>query len=627
MKITRKDFLNGLVWTAGAAALSDWNAVAAEATGQSTTADDYPPLRTGMRGSHPGSFEIAHDLRDGKNPATPPIRDTGEHYDLAIVGGGISGLSAAYFYRKMMRANARILVLDNHDDFGGHAKRNEFNVGGRTIVGYGGTQNIEALSLYTDEAMGLLRELGIDIKRFERYYDRNFRRSHGMADACFFDSSRFGKDALARHQVGVDYNDLEFDTGKLEAFLAESPFYAPARADFRRLFLEQRDYLPGKTVDEKRALLRGISLTRFLEDHAKVHPQVVAYYEKRPHGAWGAGADGLDALSGMLFLPDAVSLGLGLGASSFATFMGQEPYINHFPDGNASIARMLVRSLVPGSAPGSTMEDIVIAKMDYSLLDRAGSNVRIRLNSIVVATKHASDPRTSTTVDVTYVHGGSAQRVTADNVILACWNMVIPYMCPELPKSQRDALAYCVKVPLVYGTVLIRNWHSLKKLGVSTAYCPGSYFSEVYMDFPVSIGSYQFTRSPDEPCVLHMVRVPLNPGGTLKDQYRAGRAELLATSFETFERHVRDQLGRMFGAGGFDPARDILAITINRWPHGYAYGYSSLFDPEFAEGQEPHVLARQRFGRISIANADAGGIAETSSAIEQALRAVREVVA
>jgi spermidine dehydrogenase len=625
MKITRKDFLNGLAWTAGSAALPGWEAIAAEAMGQPAAGDYYPPLRTGLRGSHPGSFEIAHDLRDGKNPAKPPVRDTAEHYDLVIVGGGISGLSAAYLYRKIKGASARILVLDNHDDFGGHAKRNEFNVGGRTILGYGGTQNIEALSLYTEEAMGLLRELGIDIGRFAQYYDRDFRRSHGMADACFFDGSRFGRDTLARHQVGVDYNDIGFDRGRLEAFLEESAFDEAARKDFRRLFLEQHDYLPGRTLEQKRALLRRISLRKFLEDHAQAHPQVVEYYQERPHGAWGAGADGLDALSGMLFLPGAVSLGLGLDDSSFAAFMAREPYINHFPDGNASIARLLVRSLVPGSAPGSTMEDIVTAKMDYSKLDRAGSNVRIRLNSIVVAAKHAGDPGTASAVDVTYVNGGSAQRVTADKAILACWNMVIPYICPEMPKAQKEALAYCVKVPLVYGTVLIRNWQSLKKLGVSTTYCPGSYFSEVYMDFPVSMGAYQFTRSPDEPCVLHMVRVPLNPGGTLKDQYRAGRAELLATSFETFEHHVRDQLGRMFGTGGFDGARDILAITINRWPHGYAYGYSSLFDPEFEEGKEPHVIARQRFGRISIANADSGGIAETSSAIEQALRAVREV--
>jgi spermidine dehydrogenase len=637
--ISRKDFLNGLAWTAGAAMLPSALTRAATA-GPDPSAEEfflahgitpqdpryYPPMLTGMRGSHPGSFEAGHAVRDGEHPDRGPVVDTREHYDLIVVGAGISGLSAAYFFRKLAGPQAKILLLDNHDDFGGHAKRNEFTAGGRTLIGYGGTQNIEVLSLYTADSMGLLKELGIDIKRFEKYYDRDFRKSHGMADACFFDKSAFGADTLARNQVGVDYNDMGFDRARLDKFLAEAPFAPAAKQDFRRLFLEKVDYLPGKTAAQKQALLKRMSLKTFLEQHARVHPEVVKYYQQRPHGAFGAGADAVDALSGMFFMPDAVSAGLGLEGGSISAMMATEPYINHFPDGNASIARLLVRSLVPGSAPGNTMEDIVTARMNYAMLDRPGAAVRIRLNSTAVRVKHVGDSAASTGVEVTYLNAGKAYRARADKVVLACWNMIIPYLCPEMPKAQRDGLAYCVKVPLVYGTVQIRNWHALKKLGVSTVYCAGGYFSEVYMDFPVSIGDYQFTKSPDEPCLLHLVRVPGLPGAPLKDQYRAGRAELFATPFATFEHHVRDQLGRMFGAGGFDPARDIQAITINRWPHGYAYGYSTLWDPEWPPGQEPHVLGRQRFGRIAIANADSGGMAETSSAIDQALRAVREVL-
>ena len=624
MKITRRDFLNGATFAVGTALFPDVvTATADSAATASLVATDYPPLKTGLRGSHPGAFEVAHAMRDGRKPGADAVRSTGEYYDLVIVGAGISGLSAAYLYRKQKGPGARILVLDNHDDFGGHAKRNEFKIGGKTLLGYGGTQNIEVLSLYTPEAMGMLRELGIEIERFEKYYDQGFRKRHGMADACFFDKSVFGKDTLARNQVGVDFNDHKFDAKKLEAFLSEAPFSEQGKSDMRRLFLEKRDYLPGLSVEEKRKLLRSISIQTFLEKYAKVAPEILQYYQQRTHGSFGSGTDAVNAEGGIFVLPSAVAVGLGLGDGS--SMFDSEPYINHFPDGNASIARLLVRSLVPGSAPGSTMEDIVTARMDYSRLDRRQSNVRIRLNSTVVAAKHVGDVENSSAVDVTYVKEGKACSVRADKVILACWNMVIPYICPEMSKAQRDGLSYCVKVPLVYGTVVIRNWHALKKLGVSTAYCAGSYFSEVYMDFPVSIGSYEFTQSPDEPCVLHLVRVPTFPGLPIKDQYRSGRAEILTTSFETFEQRVRDQLGRMFGAGGFDSMRDILAITINRWPHGYAYSYSSLFDPEFAPGQEPHIIGRQRFGRISIANADSGAMAETSVAIEQAMRAVQEV--
>jgi spermidine dehydrogenase len=181
-------------------------------------------------------------------------------------------------------------------------------------------------------------------------------------------------------------------------------------------------------------------------------------------------------------------------------------------------------------------------------------------------------------------------------------------------------------VPLVYTNVLLRNWSALKNLGVGTVYCPTSYFSEVDLDYPVSIGDYHYPSSPGQACVLRLERIPRKPGLPAKAQYRAGRAELFTTPFDTFEHHVRDQLGRMFGAGGFDAQQDILGITVNRWPHGYAYSYSTLFDPEWPEGQAPHIIGRQRFGRIAIANADSGADAETSVAIAEGLRACRELL-
>ena len=163
--------------------------------------------------------------------------------------------------------------------------------------------------------------------------------------------------------------------------------------------------------------------------------------------------------------------------------------------------------------------------------------------------------------------------------VLACYNMVIPYLCPEMPDKQKEALAYAVKIPLVYTNVQIRNWKAFQKLGLSSIYAPGAYFSNITLDYPVSMGGYKFPASPDESCVLHLLRTPCKPGLPCKDQYRAGRWELFTTKFETFEQHVRDQLGRMLSAGGFDPTTDIEAITVNRWPHGYAYEYNRLFEP------------------------------------------------
>jgi spermidine dehydrogenase len=271
------------------------------------------------------------------------------------------------------------------------------------------------------------------------------------------------------------------------------------------------------------------------------------------------------------------------------------------------------------------MEDIVTAKMNYAVLDDLSSPVRLRLNSTAVSARNVGDPTNSKEVEVKYVRGGEAHSVRGASCILACWNMVIPYMCPELPQKQKEALAYGVKVPLVYTNVLIRNWESFKKLGISYARCPGSYFESVTLDFPVSMGEYHFPNKPEDACVLHLEKVPCKPGLPARDQQIAGRQELYRTRFETYERNIRDQLGRILSPGGFDPANDIQAITVNRWPHGYAYEYNSLYDPDWPEDQQPCAIGRQPLGRISIANSDAEAFAYTNAAIDQAYRAVTEV--
>jgi spermidine dehydrogenase len=316
--------------------------------------------------------------------------------------------------------------------------------------------------------------------------------------------------------------------------------------------------------------------------------------------------------------------GMGLTQSEGRGVEKPDPYIFHFPDGNASIARMLVRSLIPGSIPGSTMEDIVTARADYGKLDQTASPVRIRLNSTVVQARNAN---AGPGAEVAYMRGGKLLSVRGRAAVLACYNGMIPYLCPELPEKQRDALSYLVKTPLVYTHVAIRNWTSFEKLGVRDVVAPGSYHPYVALDFPVSLGQYKFPSNPEESMVLFMLRTPCKPGLSQREQHRAGRAELLRTPLSTFERNIREQLGRMLGGAGFDPARDIQGITVNRWAHGYAYGYNPLFDPDWKEGEQPWVVGRRPFGRIAIANSDAGASAYTDAAIDQAYRAVQELIA
>jgi spermidine dehydrogenase len=414
-------------------------------------------------------------------------------------------------------------------------------------------------------------------------------------------------------------------------FAAEIPLPEAARKDLVRLHEDAAtDYLPGLSEREKLSRLTELSYLAYLRDHVKVDAMVLTYLYRRSNGLFGIGIDGVPAIRAFrLEYPGFEGLGL---PRTLAGRMGGEakpgtkddPYIFHFPDGNASVPRLLVRSLVPAAAPGSTMEDVVTARFDYGKLDDAASNVRLRLESTVVRVQHLGAPERATEVEVSYVRHGRARKARGRHVVLACWNSVIPYLCPEMPETQRKALSYAVKVPLTYTNVGIRNWTSFQKLGISSVSCPGSYFASVSLDFPVSLGSYRCPQSPEEPMVLHLTRSPASPGLSPKEQFQAGRYELLSTTFETFEKNIRDQLGRILGAGGFDPGRDIDAITVNRWPHGYAYEYAYLGEPEWTDENKPCIVGRKPFGLVTIANSDAGGEAYLDCAIDQAYRAVRE---
>jgi spermidine dehydrogenase len=619
--ITRRDFINGV----GIAVTGSLLSSSAKALGipPSQSAGTYPPALTGLRGSHDGSWEIAHQMRDGQSwDDVRAEANTGEFYDLVVVGGGISGLAAAYFYRKQAGPNARVLVLDNHDDFGGHARRNEFYHGDRFMIGYGGTQSIDRPSGFSPEAMGLMRELGIDVDRFYTYFERDLYSSLHLGRGEFFDEETFGVDRL------VVRENLP-----LKEYLSQTPLSPTAQKDLVRLEEETKDYMPGLTVAEKLDEMKKTSYRDFLIKYVKVDPQVLTYLQTRGLGLFGVGIDAIPSHN-CWSMGYSGFQGMGLGESPFIGRMGRppkptekpEPYIFHFPDGCATIPRLLVRALIPASTPGNTMEDIVTARVDYARLDEESSPVRIRLNSTVVRARHLGDPQKAKEVELTYLLRGKPQRVRGSACVLACWNTVVPYLCPEMPEEQKKALSYAVKVPLVYTNVLIDNWTSFQKLGISSVSCPGGYWSSVSLDFPVSIGEYKHPRSPKEPVILHLSRAPASPGLSPKEQFRVGRFELLDTPFELFEREIREQLNRILGPGGFDAARDIEAITVNRWPHGYAYEYQYMGEPDWPEGKMPCVVGRKPFGRISIANSDSAGEAYVDPAIDQAYRAVQEIL-
>ena len=626
--ITRRDFLNGAaVAVIGAGALgitpSGLGAGGRSASAQTAV---YPPAATGYRGHHQGSWETMHRVRDGTFWRDPGIAEpTGENYDLVVVGGGISGLAAAFLYRQQ-QPGAKVLILENHDDFGGHAKRNEFRTrGGRLLIGYGGSQSMQTPSYWSPAVKRLIADIGIDTEAFRDFYDQEWAEKRGLESAIFFTREGFGADRLVRKG------------GSAGEWVPQVPLSEQARTQLVELIDAPRDYLPGKSREEKLAILARTTYADFLTGVCGYDPSLVTIYQNSTTAYFGVGIDACTALDAWAnWNPGFSGMDLGDKPSPLNSPSGRlaltdpDPYIFHFPDGNAGIARALARAMIPAALPGQGMIGLALTPVDYALLDDARNEVRVRLNSTVVRVNHVGDPSHATSVEVTYASGGALRQVSAGHVVLACWNRVVPYLTDELPQAQIDALNDQQKVPLCYINVLLTDWKAFDALKIDGFDAPGHPLlpGGAEIDFPVSMGNYRFADVPTDPVLLHLPLVAVQPGSGLpaRAQANAGRQMLYDTSFETFERNIRDLLGRALSAGGFDPARDIEAITVNRWAHGYAYEYMRPWDEFWPDGELPIAVARRPWGRVAIANSDSGAYAYAHSAIDQAARAVRELL-
>jgi len=581
----------------------------------------YPPLRQGMRGSHPGSFEIAHALRDGEAVGQALDGPPEETYDLVVVGGGISGLSAAHFYAERQKG-ARILILENHDDFGGHAKRNEFRLpDGKVVLYAGGTAGIESPTPYSPVADGLLRKLGINVPELiARYGESKDGDSSLSGVATFFDAENFGRDHLVIHQKGQ---------AAYKSF-AKAPLSVKALAQIAALEQGRSDPLTNLAPDKRKLYLSTISYRHYLMKHGRLGKEAIKLYQNLPLGWWCVGADGISALDAWgaglagfnsVKLPKGAIAAMGYTPRGFASTGGS--YNFRFPDGNATIARMLVARLVPDfMAKGTDVLGSILAPVDYTALDQAPNAVRLRLSSTVLRVEN----RPQAGADIVYARDGQVRKVAARHVVMACWNMIIPYLVPGLPERQKEALRELTKEPLVYLSVLLNNWRPFAKSGVGSLRFPQAFFHNAYLDQPVELGGYTGPKTPDDPAILHLTHIPHAPGLSEHDQSRAGRMELMGTELSSFEGHLADLLQRAMGPLGFDAQRDIGGLTVNRWPHGYAPEYNNLWDKEKDGPHAPNIIGRQRFGAIAIANADSARAAYTDKAIDMAHRAVQELL-
>ncbi|RLA28138.1 MAG: NAD(P)/FAD-dependent oxidoreductase [Gammaproteobacteria bacterium] len=618
--ITRRDFLNGVAIGTGTTLLAPIELFAQIPPGASSI--NYPPTLTGIRGNHPGSFDVMHALAwGGQKPAEH--RKLDEHYDMVIVGAGVSGLAAARFYQKRMGAVAKILLLDNHDDFGGHAKRNEFHHDGQMLLGIGGAVNVDNPSAYSKISKGLLDDLGINLDAM-RSNMNDFGFLGATADSML---ALPGPDGHVK--VRGKWIRLMLGVGDYETAVRDLPLPTSEQDLLIELLSGDRDYLEDLSLSEKSDYINSVTYTEFLTTRVGLSKDTITIFY--PYAQLMAGpASSRISVMEAFYLGNPGMQGMGwlgdLGVKLMESLMSGFESL-YFPDGNASVARLLVHKLIPAVAPDTQgFDDIATSHFDYGALDLEQHPVRLRLNSTVVGVRETDDDA----VQVDYVQDGNAVSVTGDHCVLACYNGAIPYICPQLPESQKEALRYGVKVPLVMTNVLVKNGDAFSKLGVGQVNCPDDPYAVVTVAPPTTTGGHQPPRGPDDPLVIYMLGAPkIDPadGETSRDLLRRARHQVYATTFDTYETEIRDQLQGLLGEYGFKHETDIKAITVNRWPHGYSYEYLQLDDPAWEEGQAPHEVGRAQFGRISIANSDSEARAYLDAAIDAGWRAVAEQTA
>jgi spermidine dehydrogenase len=388
-RVTRRNFVNGALVAAGTAVLPK-SAPSADAM-KAYDPVYYPPARTGLRGSHPGSNTHAHAMAIDGETDFGPVTRLSENFDLVVVGGGISGLAAAYYYRQKHGQDKQVLILDNHDDFGGHAKRNEHTIDGKIRIGYGGSQTLVNPKDWGKVGQDLLADLGIDLDRWDTAYDQDFYTRHDLGAVTYFNKDVFGADKVVRHPYSNHYNYVQGCMGPKisnEEAAREAPLSDRGKEQLLRVL--NGGY---HVIRKVHNLSTDAKLKKFLANHS--------YYLKTTLGVDDPGVMRMARHSALDWASSGTDL-LGIEGADEAGAMGfphrsvydpDHPYIYHFPGGNAGFARAFVKKMIPGVAEGNNAEDLVMATFRYSELDKTGNDVRIRLSSTVVNARHAGDLR------------------------------------------------------------------------------------------------------------------------------------------------------------------------------------------------------------------------------------------
>ena len=629
--ITRRDFVKGTLIGSGAMLLTMPPPImAASDKGAANGWDGYAGVGDYARsnGNTKSTMTAAHLIRDNKiDELLSDAIDTGESYDLVVIGGGFAGLSAARAFLKGAKPGQTCLILENHALAGGEAKRNEFIVNGYKITGPQGSNLTVVPTTKGDWYDELWDDLAIPRNpTFQKLtgYDgklriakANYLPMFGIAEqtaTCgyFFDKETFG---------GETYWDIDSS----ENGYTNTAFPEVVKADLKRLKEGEGVNLAG---DEWEKWLDSITYKDYFEKVLKIQLETTQLFDNVLSTTGGLGCDAVSALHAMKSGLPGFDKGFGEGALYRLDANDRDPEgIFSFPGGNDGVFRLLLKSVLPGSiAGGESFEEIHDALFQFQNFDRPQSPVRIRLNATAIRVEH-DDPDKSNGVTVTYQRNGKIYQVKARGVVSAVGGWVNRHIVKDLPEEYIQAYDQFVHGSNMIINVALTNWRFLARLGISGChyFSAGGLGTFCNIRQPVIFGENQAPLNPDKPIVLTFYMGFPKPGLTAKDQAANARWELLSKSYKDIETALRQHMTHMFSSAGFDDKRDIAGIVLNRWGHAYLVSTPGFIYGK-ADNPAPLDVITKRFGRIAFGHSEHNGLQEWFGAVEHGERAAQQVL-
>jgi len=618
--ITRRDFLGSVLLASGSLLLGDATPAQLVA-GNEFTGFGGVGEYSNSNGNTWDVLEAGHAIRNSAyDPLPKDVVDTGETYDCVVIGGGISGLAAALFFQRDATPGMKCLILENHPIFGGEAKQNEFLVDGKRLISHQGSAIFQLQYPHSFLAR-FYESIGLKAPNL------TYQRWSGPDPEFPLSTTPYQATGLQHGQYGFWFGAkfvrkpgmwLVDPVGKS---LQGAPISNATRLEWLR-------WLKGEPVEKKkfeRPKVEGDAISRYLDSITLEQHYIERF--------------GLSRETVQTFLSPVEGGGSGLGPDALSGYSDYAFEMLHplpeenggsdqmFPGGNATIARLMLKTLIPNAIEGANdVQGVCRNQVNFASLDIPGSTTRIRLSSTAIHVAHDGDPNKAGSVTVAYLSGGKLYKVKARSVVMAggCWTT--KHILKGLPETHRTAYAQFYRSPCMMANVAVRNWRFLYQMGMTGC----RWFEGIgnYMEVRklALTGIEESTIGPDSPIVLTLKVLYSYPGHATEEQGNQGRREMLGTSFKDYERRIREQFSEMFAGVGFDAGRDIAGIVLNRWGHAYLSPQPGFFFGRDGRPAPRETLRSAPFGRIAFANTDLAGAMDHRYSILEAQRAVRQLL-